>query len=270
MKRFIAYTAILMLGLVGLNSCDSYNRIVKSDDYEAKFDEANKLFNDGKYERCVGLFEQVYQRSPKSPQGEVSYYRMGMACYYVEDWYLASYYLSTFQLKFPYSKLVEETTYLAAMCAVHNSPEPSLDQTETEVALNELQNFINRFPNSERVDTCNIVMNHLRYKLQTKEMLNVRLYSKTENYRAATVAAKAFLENYPVSTYREEASAIYLKNMYLLSINSIESKQIERIEETQDAFLRFLAEFPESSYLREFESYPAKLEELKKKEKENN
>jgi outer membrane protein assembly factor BamD len=264
MNKLIKYAVLCLVCVFTLASCDNYNRIVKSDDYEAKFEEANKLYDAGKYERCVGLFEQVYQRSPKSPQGEVSYYRMGMACYHVEDWYLASYYLASFQLKFPYSRLVEETTFLAALCAVHNSPEPSLDQTETEVALNELQNFINRFPNSEKVDTCNAVMDKLRFKLQTKDLMSVRLYSKTFNYRAAVVSAKSFLDDYPVSTYREEAMAILLRNSYLLAENSIESKLEDRIKDTEDTYGKFLAEFPESSYLREFESYPVKLEALKK------
>lgn len=267
MKNFLRISALLCVAAFVVVSCDNYNQIVKSDDYEAKFAEANRLFEAGKYERCVGLYEQVYQRSPKSVQGETSYYRMGMACYYVEDWYLASYYLASFQMKFPYSRLVEETMYLAAMCAVNNSPQPSLDQTETEVALNELQNFISRFPNSERVDTCNIVMNNLRLKLQTKDMLNVRLYSKTSNYRAAVVSAKSFLDNYPISTFREEAIVILLRNQLLLVENSVESLKEDRINDTEDTYGKFLAEFPESSYLREFESYPAKLEVLRKAEK---
>jgi len=262
MKKFLRITALLTLLAVVVVSCDHYNRIVKSDDYEAKFQEANRLYDNEKYERCVGLYEQVYQRSPKSPQGEISYYRMGMACYYVEDWYLASYYLSSFQLKFPYSKLVEETMFLAAMCAVNNSPQPSLDQTETEVALDEIQNFINRFPNSERVDTCNIVMNNLRFKLQTKEIMNVRLYSKTGNYRAAVVAAHAYLDTYPVTEYREEVYAILLRNQKLLAANSVNTKLTERIRDAEDTYANFLAEFPESLYLREFDNYLMEIKEL--------
>ncbi len=265
MKKFLSITVIFALFSMLIVSCDHYNQIVKSDDYQAKFDEANRLYDAGKYERCVGLFEQVYQRSPKSPQGEVSYYRMGMACFKVEDWYLASYYLSSFQLKFPYSKLVEETTYLAAMCAVYNSPKSSLDQTETEVALDELQNFITRFPNSERVDTCNIVMNSLRFKLQTKEVMNVRLYSKTGNYRAAVVSAKSYLETYPVTQYREEVYAILLRNQKLLAENSIDTKLEERIVDAEDTYANFLAEFPESLYLREFDNYLMQVRELRVK-----
>jgi outer membrane protein assembly factor BamD len=253
--------AILCLVIVA--SCSNYNQVLKSDDYEAKFNEANHLFEDKKFDRCVALYEQVYQRSPKSPQGEISYYRMGKACYNVQDWYLASYYLASFQTKFPYSNLVEETVFLAAICAVENSPEASLDQNETELALNELQGFISRYPNSEHVDTCNVIMDKLRFKLQTKEVLNVRLYARTQNYRAATVTAHAFLDNYPVSIYREEMRALLVRNYYLLTINSIESKLEERIEKTLESYEDLLAEFPNSTYLREFENIRIKLAELK-------
>lgn len=254
---------IAVVVLFSLLSCKGYNYVLKSDDYNAKFELANKLYDDGKYERCVALYEQVYQRSPKSGQGEISYYRLGKACYAVEDWYLASYYLGSFQTKFPYSQHVEETMFLGALCTVQNSPEASLDQDETELALNDLQLFINRFPNSARVDTCNQVMNQLRFKLQTKEAMNVRLYSKTENYRAATVTAASFLENFPVSEYREEVSAILVRNYYLLTVNSVETKLEERIEKSIESYEDFIAEFPNSSYLREFEGYPEKLQNLK-------
>jgi outer membrane protein assembly factor BamD len=252
----------LLLTIVTLGSCNSYNRILKSDDYESKFNEANRLYDAEKYERCVALYEQVYQRSPRSPQGEVAFYRLGKACFAVEDWYLASYYLAAFPSKFPYSPKVEETTFLAAVCAVKNSPEVSLDQHETEVALNELQNFVTRFPNSELLDTCNAVMDKLRFKLETKDVMTVRLYSKTENYRAAVVSAEQFLDNYPRSTYREEAWAIFIRNSYHLASNSVDTKIEERIAKTNERFNIFLVEFPNSDYLREFEGYIEKLKKV--------
>lgn len=252
----------LVLTILTLGSCNSYNRILKSDDYEAKFAEANRLYDGGKYERSVALYEQVYQRSPRTPQGEVSFYRLGKACYAVEDWYLASYYLASFQTKFPYSPKVEETMFLAAVCAVQNSPEVSLDQHETEVALNELQNFVSRFPNSELLDTCNTIMDKLRLKLETKDMMSVRLYSKTENFRAAVVSSEQFLDNYPRSKFREEAWVILMRNSFYLAQNSVDAKIEERIEKTRERFNVFLVEFPNSDYLREFEGYVEKLKKV--------
>lgn len=257
---FKYFSVVILLFLVV--SCNSYNSILKSDDYKAKFDEANRLYDNGKYERCVSLYEQVFQRSPRTPEGELSYYRLGKACYNVQDWYLAQYYLSSFPTKFPYSTKVEEATFLAAICSVQNSPEVSLDQHETEVALNDLQNFASRFPFSSYIDSCNMLMDKLRFKLETKDIMTARLYAKTENYRAATVSSDLFLENYPRSQYREEAFLILIRNSFLYTINSIESKVEERSAKTKERITIFVAEFPNSTYLREFEGYVNKLNKL--------
>lgn len=257
MKAFFAGSLLLVL-----TACSNYNQVLKSDDYEQKFAMANALYDKAQYSRCIALYEQVYQRMPKAAQGEVAYYRLGKAYFEEEDWYMASYYLSNFSSRFPFSPKCEETTFMSAMCAVQNSPEPSLDQNETELALNELQLFVSKFPGSSLVDTCNHVMDKLRFKLETKDVLNVRLYAKTQNYRAATVSAASFLENYPTSSYREEISAILLRNSYLLAVNSVSTKLAERIALTKERYANFLAEFPESRYLREFDNYLGKLDAL--------
>jgi outer membrane protein assembly factor BamD len=260
MKALVAFSLLLVLA-----ACSSYNQALKSDDYALKFSMANELYDSGQksaMSRSIALYEQVYQRMPKSPEGEVAYYRLGKAYYAEKDWYMASYYLSAFQTRFPFSPNCEETMFLSCLCAVHNSPEPSLDQNETELALNELQLFVTKYPRSSRIDTCNQVMDKLRFKLETKEVLNVRLYQRTENYRAATVSAESFLENYPTSSYREEVAAILVRNAYLLALNSIDTKVEERVRKASESYQNFLAEFPNSDYLREFDNYPAKLEAI--------
>lgn len=259
MKGIFAVAALLLL--VG---CSSYNRVLKADDYSEKYAMANELYESGKYDRSIALYEQVYQRSPKTAEGELAYYRLGKAYYAIEDWYMASYYLTAFGTRFPFSPKCEEVAFLGALCAVQNSPEPSLDQNETEGALNELQIFVTRYPESRLVDTCNLVMDQLRFKLETKEVLNIRLYAKTTYFRAATVSAEAFLENYPQSSYREEVAAILLRNSYLLAENSIDTKLEERILKTRERYYSFVAEFPESAYLREFDDYLAKLDAMEK------
>jgi outer membrane protein assembly factor BamD len=95
--------------------------------------------------------------------------------------------------------------------------------------------------------------------------MNVRLYSKTGNYRAAVVSAKSYLETYPVTQYREEVYAILLRNQKLLAENSIDTKLEERIVDAEDTYANFLAEFPESLYLREFDNYLMQVRELRVK-----
>lgn len=261
----------LIVALALLSACSEYNKVLKSDDYTKKFEMANSLYDVGQYARSVALYEQVYQRFPKEGEGELAYFRIGKAYYFEEDYYMGGYFLGEFAKRFPYSPKVEEATFLTAMCSVHNSPDPSLDQTETELAINNLQQFVERFPESQLVDSSNQIMDRLRFKLETKDFEAVKLYAKTENYRAATTASEEFVKNYPMSVYREDAYYILVNNSYLLTKNSIDSKKLERTALTLERYRNFVIEFPESRYLRslgaisdEMEKELERLEELEK------
>ncbi|HLU87738.1 MAG TPA: outer membrane protein assembly factor BamD [Taishania sp.] len=271
MKRinYIAFTVVLSALLF---ACSDYNKVLKSEDYNRKFEMANSYFDNEKYAQAIALYEQVYQRFPKQSEGEVAYFRLGKGYYLLKDYYMANYFLSQFVARFPFSAKLEEATFLSALCSVNQSPEKSLDQTETEVAINSLQQFIDRFPNSELVDSSNIIMDRLRLKLETKSFDAVKLYARTMNYRAAVTSADIFVTNYPTSQYKEEALYILVNNSYLLTKNSIDSKKLERTEQTLERYRNFAAEYPNSKYLKGLKSIQVELEkqlvELEKLEAE--
>ena len=160
---------LFLVGLTLLSSCNGYNKVIKSDDYTLKFETANALYDEESYTRSIVLYEQIYQRYPKTNQGEVAYYRIGKSYYNVEDYYMAGYYLGAYSTRFPFSPKAEEALFLSAMCSVQNSPEPSLDPNDTELAIRDLQSFIDRYPNSTLVDSCNQTIDKLRYKLEIKD-----------------------------------------------------------------------------------------------------
>lgn len=245
---------VVVLFAIALSSCSDYNKVLKSDDYGEKFEMANFLYDSvgtvGSKVRSIALYEQVYQRSPKEAEGELAYFRIGKAYYESRDFYMAGYYLSQFPIRFPMSVKAEESTFLSAMCSVQNSPEWSLDQMETDVAINNLQQFVNRYPNSYLVDSCNSIIDRLRFKLETKSFESIALYSKTENYMAAESSALTFLEDYPMSVFKEEVHYLLVKNSFFLAKNSIEAKKKERIEQTIERYSTFVAAFPTSKFIR--------------------
>lgn len=256
MKHF--WVSFLLLVAI-LQACSGYNKVVRSDDFTRKFEMANSLYEQKQFGRSVPLYEQVYQRMPKTGEGEVSYYRIGKAYFEEENYIMASYYLTTFSERYPTSEKCEETAFLATICAVRNSPNYTLDQNETELALNDLQMFINQYPYSDKIDTCNIIMDNLRFKLEKKQFEAVKLYSKMENYKSASVSAETFLIDFPQTRFKEEAHYILVKNSYLLAVNSVESKKMERYEKTIERYRNFVAEFPTTSYKREVDDLNEKL-----------
>lgn len=254
--RKIIFTSSLALILA---SCSDYNKVVKGDDYQRKFQLADELYQDKQYLRSVTLYEQIYQRMPKTGEGELSYFRIGKAYYEELDYPMAGYYLGAFSQRFPYSPKAQEALFLSAMCSVQNSPEHTLDQNDTELAINNLQQFINTYPESELVDSCNRIMDKMRLKLELKDYDAVKLYSKTENYRAAVTSGLTFLEDYPRSTYKEEIYYVLVKNSYYLAINSVDNKKCERIEQTIERYRTFVSEFPNTAYKAEVNDISDKM-----------
>jgi outer membrane protein assembly factor BamD len=250
---------IIILSLT-LFSCSEYSRVVKSDDYDHKYQLANSFFEKGSYLKAINLFEQVYQRNPKNIQGEVSYYRLGIANYNLGDYLMASYYFSSFSEKFPNSQKSEETSYRNLLCLIKETPDYSLDQTQTNVTLNEIQIFIYKYPQSSKLDSCNLMMDQLRTRLETKDFEAVKLYDKTESYNSAVTTAETFIKDFPLSKFKEKAFEILIRNSYWLALNSVEEKKMDRIVKTIERYNTFVIEFPNSDFKNNLSS---KVEKLK-------
>lgn len=250
LKQIISVSFLLLFF-----SCSEYNEIVKSDDYELKLSKAETLYEAGSYNRALPLYEQVYQRSPRDGRGELAYYRLAKSYYAIEDYYMAGYYFSNFVNRFPSSTKGEECLFMGAICSVKLSPEASLDQEETELALNDLQLFVQRYPNSNLVDSCNLVMDQLREKLEYKAFLSVKLYAQTERFKAAVVSGKSFIESYPQSQYREEVSFIMLENASILAEKSVFSKQKERLEDVLEIYSSYQVSFDKRRYQTRAKQY---------------
>ncbi len=251
---------LIFIGGLILVSCSEYSKVMKNGSNEEKKNLAIKMHSEEEYLKSVTLLEDIIPYYKLTPDGEKLYFLYCMGNYNLGDYYLAGYYFKRFIRQYPTSKNVEEATFLSALCAVKNSPDYKLDQTETLNALDELQIFIDVYPESNRIDTCNIIMDNLRSKLEKKQYENSKMYFKTENYKAAVVAFKGTLEKYPESVYKEEMMFLTVKSSYLLAINSISSKKLERLEATLKSYRTFVAEFPESEWLSEAEGIKAKTD----------
>lgn len=254
---------ILLLGLITV-SCSEYKKVLKSDDLDRKYEFAKQLYEEGKCQNAIPLLEELIPRYSLTQRGAEVYYLYAQSYYCAEDYYLSGYYFKRFTQKFPQNKYTEECAFMSAMSSVKNSPEHTLDQTETENAIQGLQLFLNRYPNTTLKDTCNVIMDKLRLKLEKKQFEKSKLYFHMENYKAAVVSLQSTMEMYPDIMYKEEILYMLVKSSYLLADNSIPSKKIERYEETIKTYRNFVNSYKESEYMKELDKYYEKSQkELK-------
>ena len=106
----------------------------------------------------------------------------------------------------------------------------NLDQTSTELAINELQNFLNNYPNSEKSKNINELIDELSYKLEFKAYENARQYYKMADYKAANVAFENVLSDFPSTKLAPKIYEYILKSKYELAVNSVYDLKKDRIE----------------------------------------
>ncbi|MFO8128560.1 MAG: outer membrane protein assembly factor BamD [Bacteroidales bacterium] len=242
---------LVLIGALFVSGCSQHQKLMKSTDNEVKYEAAVDYFEDGDYYRALQLFEQLIGVFRGTSKAEKLYYYYSYCYYYQEEYLLASYYFKRYAKSFPNGPNAEESFFMSAYCQYMLSPRYSLDQTNTHEAIKELQLFINFYPESERVETCNQLIDELRAKLEKKDFEIARQYLKTEHYKAAITAFNNLLRDYPDTDNKEDILFFILKSYHKYAENSIEKMKGERYEATVEAFNDFIYSYPESDYARE-------------------
>ncbi len=247
-----AITSFLLLApLLILIGCNQHKKIKESNDDDLKLRKAKEYYNKGEYMQASELLQDLVTLYRGSRKGkEVRYYHAW--CYYgMEDHLMASYYFDRFRKTFPNSERAEEAFFMSAYCDYLNSPEWSLDQSETRKALHKLQLFVDQYPESPRVDSCNSLIGTLRGKLEKKAFERSKLYLRTMHYRAAVESFENTLESYPDTRYKEKIYFLRFKAQHQLAEKSVASKKEKRLEKAIELYRKFAEAFPRSSYSEE-------------------
>jgi outer membrane protein assembly factor BamD len=248
--RGVLFFTLLILS----TSCSNYQKLLKSNDTDLKFEKAMEYYNNGDYKRAATLFNDVMRSYRATERGELSHYIYADCLLKAREYMLAGHYFTVFVQSYPSSAYAEEAQFNAAYCSYMLSPTARLDQTETNKALEGFQLFINLYPTSKRVKEATAFMDELRDKLAYKAYLNAKMYYDLgsylgNNYLSAVITARNTLDDFPDTKYREELYFLILDAKYKEAVNSVEAKKDERLRDTLDEYYSFINEYPESAYL---------------------
>lgn len=239
-------------------SCGQYQKLLKSTDYELKYQKAMEYYAAEDYMKATTLFQELINIYRGSDKAEILVYSYADALFGLDDYIMAEYFYEQLVKTYPASDYAEECQFQIAYCKYMMSPKPRLDQTFTYEAINDFQLFINLFPSSPRVTEATRLMDELRDKLVYKSYLSAKLYFNLgsylgNNYQSAVVAARNSLKEFPDTKYREELSYLILEAKYIQSVKSIEEKKEARVRDAIDEYYSFINEFPNSKFLKKAE-----------------
>lgn len=255
-KQLTLLAAIFATLIIILGSCKSkYEKLKASNDNAKKYAEAVKLYNKKEYTKALGLFEPLVTRYRGQEQAEDLYYYYAYTNYKLKDYTSARYHFKTFAETYPSSARAEECRFMSAYCYYLDSPIFSLDQENTNKAIDALQLFINLYPKSDRVAEASKLIQNLRDKLEEKAYANSKLYLTISDYQSAVIAFGNTLRDYPDTKYGEEIEFLTIKAQYLYADHSREDFQVDRFNQAVTYADQFIEKFPNSKYLREAKQY---------------
>lgn len=255
MKKNILIT---LLAAILLSSCGEYNKLLKSTDYEYKYEAAKNYFAKGQYNRAATLLNELIAILKGTDKAEESLYMLGMSYYNQKDYQTAAQSFIQYYNVYPRGTFAELARFHAGKALYLDTPEPRLDQSGTYSAIQQLQMFMEYFPQSSKKDEAQDMIFKLQDKLVMKEYLSARMYYNLgnylgNNYQSCVITAQNALKDYPYTNLREDLSILILRAKYEMAIYSVEDKRVERYRETVDEYYAFKNEFPESKYMKEAE-----------------
>lgn len=241
-------------------SCGEYNKILKSTDYDLKYTYAKKYFDEQKYGRSITLLEELVPIFKGTAHAEESLYLLAQSFFLDKDYTTASQYFSAYYTTYPRGEYTEIARYNSAYGMFLDSPDPRLDQTSTYKAIQEFQDFLEHYPQSDKVQLAQEYMFDLQEKMSYKELLAAQLYFNLgnymgNNYESCVVTSREALKNYPFSKYTEDFQILILRSRYELAINSVNERKPIRFRDVVDERFNYLNMFPEGKYKREAERY---------------
>ena len=255
MKKFIQNLIVVAAVAAMFLSCSGLSKVAKSGDPELMYNTALRLYKAEKWTRASDMFDACAGYYIGSEREDSIAFFSARSKFKNRDYHEASANLDEFRRKFGRSLFIEDAEGMFAMCEYYLSPEPSRDQTQTAKAIVTLNTFIERYPNSERVEPFRQIIEELTARLHEKNFLNAYAYFKVQRYKSAVVAFKNALKNYDNTTYREQIMYYIVVSNYRLAHNSVAEKQADRYLAMLDSYYSFIEEYADSKYKKELDRY---------------
>ena len=205
--------------LIMFTSCNDYQKMLRNEDTAAKYKAAEEYYENEEWRRASNLFEQISPKYRGRPQAE--------------------------RITFFYaSSLLNIKNYLTAAFKF---------EEKTIEAIEKLQEFINFYPNSEKLSNASDLVQELRIKLEEKAFEIGKQYNKIRDYKSAIIVLNSFISDYPGTPFREDALFFLFDSSYKLAVNSIPTLKKKRLEDAKKIYNEFIIDYPESEYSNDAE-----------------
>ena len=233
------FTIIAFAYLINCSGNSSKDKLSSQSEFslpEIQYAEAMLLFDNQKYELATDKFKNIERIYPLSNEAIQSQIMQGFIKYIILDYDTAIFQFSRIINKYPSLKNIDYVYYMKALSYYEQISHEDLDGKFNELALENLDQVIQRFPDSKYAKDSFQKKILVKSNIAAKHMSIARFYQKEKKYTAALNRYRVVINSFQETKFAPEAlyrvSEIYLsigmkdeskKNAAVLGYNYPES-----------------------------------------------
>ena len=190
---------------------------------EIQFTQAMLMFDNQQYEIATDKFKNIERIYPLSNEAIQSQIMQGFINYILLDYDTAIFQFSRIINKYPSLKNIDYVYYMKALCYYEQISHEGLDGKFNDLALENLDQVIQRFPNSKYAKDSFQKKILVKSNIAAKHMSIARFYQKEKKYTAALNRYKLVIDSFQETKFAPEA--LYRVSEIYLSIGMIKESE---------------------------------------------
>jgi outer membrane protein assembly factor BamD len=233
---FTIVAFIFLINCTGNSTKDKLSDQIEFSPPETQFAQAMLIFDNQQYEVASEKFKNIERIYPLSNEAIQSQIMQGFINYIILDYDTAIFQFSRVINRYPSLKNIDYVYYMKALCFYEQISHEGLDGRFNDLALENLDQVIQRFPKSKYAKDSLQKKILVKSNIAAKHMSIARFYQKEKKYTAALNRYKKVINSFQETKFVPEAlyrvSEIYLslgmkeeseKNAAVLGYNYPES-----------------------------------------------
>jgi outer membrane protein assembly factor BamD len=214
----------LVLFMAIITGCSSKRQLRDTTDADFFYNQGMKYMEDKDYTKAHAEFQTVVDSYAGNKIVDSAQFMLAESLFMNEDYVTAAYEYERVFKDYPSSQHAAEAMFKRAVCYYHESPKASLDQENTQLAIDDFNRFIETYPMDDLVKKAQGYIDDLREKLAYKEFQNAELYRKLKKYDSAIIYYRFVIQDYSRTVWADEAR-------YGIGIVYMKQKQYEKARE---------------------------------------
>ncbi|WP_375584066.1 outer membrane protein assembly factor BamD [Cyclobacterium xiamenense] len=260
MIKSTPYVLVFLLALL-LSGCGEFYKLEKSTNWDELYEAANRYYDQGEYNKAIILYDRVLPVIKGSGKAELAEFNYAYAHFRTKRYIESAGYFKTFFDTYNRSPMAEEALFMHAYSLYLDSPDYNLDQRSSREAVNAIQLFMNRYPESDSYERAISMIDDLQKRFEEKAFEESKMYYRLteglfpgEFYRACIINFQNFAKSFPDSEYNEELAFKLVEVSAAYAERSVFDKKEERLKQSIDFAQDFSQKYPDSSYGKKVEN----------------